>query len=83
MLTSVYVGRNGDICKNCVCDVFKALEEIKAQVKLCCSLITVSNISVCVSVLFFSFLLCMSFCIYTRIAREKIRPSKAAVNVCP
>ena len=34
-------------------EVFKALEEVRALIKICYSLITVSNISVCVLCFFF------------------------------
>ena len=38
-----------------VCEGFKALEEVRAVIKICLSVIIVSNISVYASVLFFFF----------------------------
>ena len=50
-----------------VCDVFnlfKAIEEVRVLIKMYCSLITVSYISVCVFVRFFPVLSCMFFCMH-------------------
>ena len=46
-----------------VCEGFKALEEVRAVIKICLSVIIVSNISVYASVLFFFFFL-INACIF-------------------
>ena len=79
VLTSVLVRRNSDICKNCMW-CLQGLGKVKALIiTICCSLITVSNISICVSVLllffFFFFFLSLFYAylfLYTCFARKKL-----------
>ena len=67
-----------------VSDVFKALKYVKGLIKLCCSLITVSNITVCDFALFFSpfFYACLSF-IHALQWKQIVSQKQPYLVVCP
>ena len=73
---------NSVICKNCM-QCFQGHGRSKSSDKDIWSLITVSDISICVSVLFFFFFYFMSF-LYTCFAKQKKTClSEAVIIVCP